>query len=119
MPNTSIETAISTSTTKTRRCATYPIIDAAPLNHFPLIPAQAGIQGQELDPRVRGDERVFGNSIFVLVTLQRDALQLQPLHRRRVEILHLLTDAVHVSRRVGDDPRPGFFDHGLEPLEQG
>ena len=27
-------------------------------SHIPLIPAQAGIQKQKLDPRFRGDERV-------------------------------------------------------------
>jgi len=30
---------------------------AAQLEQAPLIPAQAGIQGQELGPRFRGDER--------------------------------------------------------------
>src|SRR3954464_5066377 len=84
MPNTSIETAISTSTTKTRRRATYPIIGAAPALGF-----------------------------------QRDALQLEPLHRRRAEVLDLLTDSVHVGRRIGDDPRHGLLDHGLKALEQG
>jgi len=33
------------------------LVDAVYAKHDPLIPAQAGIQGQGLGPRFRGDER--------------------------------------------------------------
>ena len=50
-------------------------------------------------------------------SLERHALELQPLHWGGGKTFHVPAHAVHMRGGIRDDPRNGLVDHGLQLVE--